>query len=210
VIDIAGGSPGPTSEAVLPEHLPRPASIPLRRARLARVLGLDVSDADVERILGALGLGLESNADGWTVTAPTRRFDLAIEEDLVEEVARIHGYDAIPTTLPGGATRLAAARETRVPEQDVRRQLAARDYLEAINYAFVDARLLAAWQAQDGAVPLANPLSAELGVMRTRLLPGLVDALARNAARQQVRVRLFEIGKVFEGREPEAGTAGRP
>src|SRR3546814_7475678 len=77
------------------------------------------------------------------------------------------------------------------------------DLLEAINYAFVDTRLLDAWQAQAGAVPLANPLSAELGVMRTRLLPGLVDALARNAARQQARVRLFEIGKVFEDRESE-------
>src|SRR3546814_609639 len=83
------------------------------------------------------------------------------------------------------------------------RRLAARDYLEAINSAFVDTRLLDAWQAQAGAVPLANPLSAELGVMRTRLLPGLVDALARNAARQQARVRLFEIGKVFEDRESE-------
>src|SRR3546814_7577820 len=138
------------------------------------------SDLEVERILRALGLGVEANADGWTVTAPTRRFDLAIEEDLVEEVARIHGYDAIPTTLPGGATRLAAPTETRVPEQDLRLQLAARDYLEAINYAFVDTRLLDAWQAQAGAVPLANPLSAERGVMRTRLMPGLVAALARN------------------------------
>lgn len=207
VIDIAGGTPGPTTEAVLPEHLPQPKTIPLRRARLARVLGLEVADAEVERILRALGLGVEANADGWTVTAPTRRFDLAIEEDLVEEVARIHGYDAIPTTLPGGGTRLAAPTETRVPEQDLRRQFAARDYLEAINYAFVDTRLLDAWQAQAGAVPLANPLSAELGVMRTRLLPGLVDALARNAARQQARVRLFEIGKVFESREPEARPA---
>jgi phenylalanyl-tRNA synthetase beta chain len=202
LVEIAGGTPGPVTEAVLPEHLPRPRSIPLRRARLARVLGLEVADAEVERILRALGLGVEANADGWIVTAPTRRFDLAIEEDLIEEVARIHGYDAIPKTLPGGAMRLVAPTETRVPEQDLRRQLAARDYLEAINYAFVDVRLLDAWQVQAGAVPLANPLSAELGVMRTRLLPGLVDALARNAARQQPRVRLFEIGKVFEGGEP--------
>src|SRR3546814_2230963 len=108
VIDIAGGTPGPTTEAVLPEHLPQPASIPLRRARLARVLGLEVADAEVERILRALGLGVEANADGWTVTAPTRRFDLAIEEDLVEDVARIHGYDALPTPPAGGATRPAA------------------------------------------------------------------------------------------------------
>src|SRR5690606_33986799 len=178
-------------------------TIGLRRARLARVLGMEIADAEVERILCALGLGVEATAEGWTVTTPTRRFDLAIEEDLVEEVARIHGYDAIPATLSGGATRLAAPTETLVPEQDVRRQLVARDYLEAINYAFVDARLLEAWQAGAGAVALANPLSAELGVMRTRLLPGLVDALARNAARQQARVRLFEVGKVFEGGESE-------
>ncbi|MGN7725861.1 phenylalanine--tRNA ligase subunit beta [Luteimonas sp. 22616] len=204
VIDIAGGTPGPVTEAVLPEHLPQPHPIPLRRARLARVLGLDIADAEVERILSALGLEVAASAEGWNVTAPTRRFDLAIEEDLVEEVARIHGYDAIPTTLPGGATRLAAPTETQVAEQDVRRQVVARDYLEAINYAFVDAGLLDAWQANAGAVPLANPLSAELGVMRTQLLPGLVDALARNEARQQARVRLFELGKVFEARAGQA------
>ncbi|WP_027080543.1 phenylalanine--tRNA ligase subunit beta [Luteimonas mephitis] len=201
IVDIAGGMPGPVTEAELPDHLPRPRTIKLRRARLARVLGLSIADAEVERILRALGLGVDAGAEGWTVTAPTRRFDLAIEEDLIEEVARIHGYDAIPTTLPGGATRLVAPTETEVTEQDLRRQLAARDYLEAINYAFVDAGLLASWQVQDGAVPLANPLSAELGVMRTQLLPGLVDALARNAARQQSRVRLFELGKVFESGE---------
>src|SRR5690606_3683727 len=171
------------------------------------VLGLDIADAKVERILRALGLGVEANADGWTVIAPTRRFDLAIEEDLVEEGARIHGYDAIPTTLPGGATRLAAPPEPGGPQHALRRRAAARDYLEAINYAFVDARLLDTWQAQAGAVPLANPLSAELGAMRTQLLPGLVAALARNAARQQSRVRLFELGKVFESRDSEGGAA---
>src|SRR3546814_7780321 len=120
--DIAGGTPGPPTEAVLPGHRPQPASIPLRRARLARVLGLEVADAEVERNLRALGLGVEANADGWTVTAPTRRFDLAIEEDMVEEVARIHGYAAIPTTLPGGATRLAAPPEPLAPDQDLSRQ----------------------------------------------------------------------------------------
>ena len=204
ILEIAGGAPGPVTEAVLPEALPRPAKIALRRARLARVLGVDIADAEVERILRALGLGVEATAEGWTVTAPTRRFDLAIEEDLVEEIARIHGYDAIPTTLPGGATRLVAPTEGRVPERDLRRALAGRGYLEAINYAFVDAALLQRWQADEALVPLANPLSAELGVMRPRLLPGLVDALARNAARQQGRVRLFELGKVFSARAGEA------
>ena len=90
-----------------------------------------------------------------------------------------------------------APTETRVDEMTVRRQIAARDYLEAINYAFVDGALLARWGLAEGAVPLANPLSAELGVMRPSLLPGLVAALGRNAARQQGRVRLFELGNVF-------------
>jgi phenylalanyl-tRNA synthetase beta chain len=206
ILDLAGGTPGPVVESALADALPRPATILLRRARLARVLGVDVPEAEVERILRALGLGVEAAADGWTVTTPTRRFDLAIEEDLIEEVARIHGYDAVPTTLPGGATRLDAPAEGEVSEHDLRRALASRGYLEAINYAFVDAALLERWQADDTLVPLANPLSAELGVMRPRLLPGLVDALARNASRQQDRVRLFELGKVFaaagDGRAP--------
>lgn len=201
IVGIAGGAPGPVTEAVLPEHLPQPRTVPLRRARLARVLGLHVADAEVERILRALGLAVENTEDGWRVTPPARRFDLAIEEDLIEEVARIHGYDAIPATLPGGPARVVPAGAEADAEAGLRRQLAARDYLEAINYAFVDAALLARWQVEADAVPLANPLSAELGVMRTRLLPGLVDALGRNLARQQARVRLFEIGKVFASRE---------
>ena len=100
--------------------------------------------------------------------------------------------------------RLAPVTETRVEDADVRRQLAARDYLEALEFAFVDAGLLSRWSMGEGSVALANPLSAELGVMRTSLLPGLVDALGRNAARQQARVRLFEVGKVFASRNAGA------
>ncbi|MDQ3040482.1 MAG: phenylalanine--tRNA ligase beta subunit-related protein, partial [Pseudomonadota bacterium] len=165
IIDIAGGAPGPVTEAVLPEHLPQPQSIQLRRARLARVLGTEVADAEVSRILTALGLDMSAHAEGWAVTPPTRRFDLAIEEDLIEEVARIHGYDAIPVSLPGGRARLVAPSEMRSSEQDARLQLVARDYMEAINYAFVDAALLGAWGLGGQGVTLANPLSAELGVM---------------------------------------------
>ena len=197
ILDIAGGVTGPIIEAVLPEHLQPSQPITLRRARLARVLGLQVADAEVERILRALGLSVENIAEGWRVVPPSRRFDLAIEEDLIEEIARIHGYDKIPTTLPSGAARLVVPSETRVEDSSARRQMASRDYLEAVNYAFVDADLLAKWGKADGAVPLANPLSAELGVMRTALLPGLVAALARNTVRQQPRVRLFELGNVF-------------
>ena len=197
ILQVAGGTPGPVTEAVLPEHLPKPARIALRRERLARVLGVQVDDSEVGRILRALGLTVEDTADGWLASSPSWRFDLAIEEDLIEEVARIHGYDRVPTTLPGGATRVVAATEGLVEESDLRRHMVGRDWLEAVNFAFVDAQLLDSWQLQDGAVPLANPLSAELGVMRTALLPGLVEALGRNAARQQPRVRLFEIGRAF-------------
>jgi phenylalanyl-tRNA synthetase beta chain len=206
IVDHAGGAAGPVGEAALPEHLPQPRRIELRRERLARVLGAAIDDTAVVRILQALGLAVEATAGGWKVVAPTRRFDLAIEEDLIEEIARIHGYDAIPTTLPGGGTRLLAPGETRVDEATVRRHLVARDYFEAINYAFVDAALLAAWDADKDMVALANPLSADLGVMRTQLLPGLVSALARNVARQQPRVRLFEIGNVFEPAGQRGGT----
>lgn len=204
LVELAGGSPGPVIEAVLPEHLPKPTAIVLRRARIARLLGIRIADADVERILRALGMQLTANDAGWDVLPPSRRFDIAIEEDLIEELARIHGYDRIPTTLPGGATRIAAPTETQLEASSVRRHLAARDYLETVNYAFVDAALLERWGANERAVPLANPLSAELGVMRTRLLPGLVSALHRNVARQAGRVRLFELGNVFAA-SPENG-----
>ncbi|MBD9479677.1 phenylalanine--tRNA ligase subunit beta [Pseudoxanthomonas sp. PXM02] len=206
ILDVAGGVPGPTTEAVLSEHLPKPTAILLRRARVARVLGVEIPDAEIERILRALGLQAAAVAEGWSVVAPSRRFDIAIEEDLIEELARIHGYDRVPTTLPGGATRVAAPSETRVEEGVVRRQLAARDYFETVNFAFVDAQWLAQWGAADGAVPLANPLSAELAIMRTQLLPGVVAALQRNAARQAGRVRLFEIGNVFRA-PSQAGEA---
>ncbi|MFZ5661588.1 MAG: phenylalanine--tRNA ligase subunit beta [Pseudomonadota bacterium] len=197
ILDHAGGTPGPVVEAALPEHLPRRACVRLRRARLARVLGLTIGDDEVERILRALGFEVSADAEGWSVLAPTRRFDVAIEEDLIEEIARIHGYDAVPATLPQGTVPLRVTSETRVDEDELRRHLAARDFLETVNFAFVDAALLEAWDASAQAVPLANPLSAELAVMRTRLLPGLVAALARNVARQQTRVRLFELGRVF-------------
>ena len=198
VVELAGGQPGPVLEARIEGDVSaHRAPVILRRARLARVLGIAIADADVARILASLGFDATATDEGWQVVPPPRRFDIAIEEDLIEEVARIHGYDAIPATLPGGATRLAAPAETRVGEDVVRAQLAARDYLDTINYAFVDATLLATWRLDDGSVALANPLSAELGVMRTALLPGLVQALARNVARQQPRVRLSELGKVF-------------
>jgi phenylalanyl-tRNA synthetase beta chain len=197
VLQIMGGHAGPVTEAVDPQYLQTPKAVNLRRARLRRVLGMTVADEAVERILRALGMSVQSSSDGWQVVPPTRRFDIEIEEDLIEEIARIHGYANIPTQLPAGAFPLAAPSETRVAEDALRRQLIAQDFHEALNYAFVDGALLATWKLQHDAVALANPLSAELAVMRTSLLPGLAAAAQRNRARQHQRVRLFELGRVF-------------
>lgn len=197
LIQIAGGKPGVVIEAVQPQYLPQRIAIALRRARIPRVLGTAIDDAQVVRILSALGSRVESQKDGWRVTPPGKRFDLEREEDLIEELARIHGYDAIPARLPSGAPPAPSDDESHLPEAALRAQLAARGYHEAVCYAFVDAHRLQAWRLDARAVPLANPLSAEMAVMRTSLLPGLVDALRANRHRQQARVRLFEIGRTF-------------
>jgi phenylalanyl-tRNA synthetase beta chain len=196
IISVAGGKAGPLKITERAQDLPAPTPVSLRRARLARVLGMQVADAEVDGLLRALGMQVESCAEGWTATPPTRRFDIAIEEDLIEEVARIHGYDRIPMSSPSGALPPGRHPEDRVPLAQLRQALAARDYAEAITFAFVDAELLSRW-GQPAEVVLANPLAADMGVMRPSLLPGLVEALRRNRDRQQPRVRLFEIGRVF-------------
>ena len=198
LLAIAGGRAGPLCRAERAGDLPVPASVVLRRARLRRLLGVDVSDEEVERILRALGMQVETLPDGWRALAPSRRFDIAREEDLVEEIARIYGYEHIPTATPAGALALAIEPEARIGELALREHLAARGYFEAVNLSFVSPDLLTRWQMSGGTVALANPLSADLAVMRPSLLPGLVAALARNRARQQERVRLFELARVFQ------------
>ena len=197
LIAIAGGNAGPVVEAVHPDALPKRAPVILRRARLARLLDLDIADAEIERILGALGIAVERSAEGWSATPPSWRFDLAIEEDLIEEVVRVHGYERVPTRAPRGELRTRALPEAKLEIGRLRAQLVARDYVEAICYAFVGAEALIQWKLSDRSILLANPLSADLAVMRTSLLPGLVAALAANRRRQHQRVRLFEVGNVF-------------
>lgn len=197
IVEAGGGEVGPILEAVSAPDLPARAPVRLRRSRIERVLGLRVPDAEVERILGALGLTVDADAEGWTATPPSARFDIAIEEDLIEEVARIHGYERIPDRAPSGELAGPSLREDRVGLRALREQLAARGYLEAVTFAFVERELLAAWNLAEGEIALSNPLSAELSVMRTSLLPGLVAALAANRSRQQARVRLFEAGRAY-------------
>ncbi|MBN8740201.1 MAG: phenylalanine--tRNA ligase subunit beta [Lysobacterales bacterium 69-70] len=198
LLQIVGGKAGPVVEAVAPDHLPMREAVPLRRQRLSRVLGMDVADAEVERILRALGMDVQTAGQGWLVTPPSRRFDIEIEEDLIEEVVRVHGYERVPTRSPSGQLRLSLPPEARVPAERVRMQLVADGYYEAVCYSFVAKDWLQRWSREAGAVALANPLSADLAVMRTSLLPGLVEALKHNANRQQERIRLFEIARVFQ------------
>ena len=206
LLAIAGGNAGPVLVAENLADLPTPAAVTLRRARLKRVLGVEVADAEVTRIFTALGMQVVVTADGWQVTAPSSRFDIEREEDLIEEVALIFGYDKIPTATPAGALTLAVEPEARINELALREQLAARGYHEAVNLSFVAAELLASWGFSEKLVPLANPLSADLAVMRPSLLPGLIEALRHNRARQQERVRLFEVARVFAAGDPPVET----
>ena len=206
LLAIAGGKAGPVLLAENLADLPKPAAVTLRRARLKRVLGVTVDDAEVARIFTALGMEVTPTTDGWQITAPSSRFDIEREEDLIEEVARIFGYDNIPTDTPTGALTLAIEPEARIGELALREQLAARGYYEAVNLSFVAADLLARWGFTERLVPLANPLSADLAVMRPSLLPGLIEALRHNRARQQERVRLFEVARVFEQGNPPVET----
>ncbi len=204
VLEIMGGQAGPIICGEAPEQILAAAPVLLRAKRLARVLGIDVEVSRVEQIFRALGMQVQAHAEGWLITPPSRRFDMAIEEDMIEEVARIVGYDQIPLRTPSGEVPLVARSEIALDENALRAQLLAHDVQETINYAFVDASLLNAWQLCDALLALANPLSAELAVMRPSLLPGLIGTLTANAARQQTRLRLFEIGRVFAAQGADA------
>jgi phenylalanyl-tRNA synthetase beta chain len=206
LLDVVGGEAGQVVNGFHEQEPNLPQKIALRRARLKRVLGVTVPDTKVQSIFGALGMVVEATVEGWSITAPSSRFDIEREEDLIEEVARIFGYDNIPTHTPSGALVLAVESEARISELALREQLAARGFYEAVNLSFVAADLLTRWGFTERLVPLANPLSADLAIMRPSLLPGLIDALRHNQARQQDRVRLFEVARVFEEGDPPVET----
>ena len=197
LIEIAGGKPGLLSEESLASEIPVATAVTLRRQRLAAVLGVDIDAAEVRSMLEGLGLSIEESPDGWSVTAPSARFDIEIEEDLIEEVVRLYGYDHIQP-VPGMLTAtLGSVTESSVSLERVRATLVARGYQEAITYSFVDRQLDAAFTTDSEAMALSNPISSELSVMRQSLWPGLINALKYNLSRQHNRVRLFESGVRF-------------
>ncbi len=195
---IVGGVPGPIIEQVQPALLPKPAVIALRASRINRLLGMEMAPTEVEDLLGRLGCRIESEAAGqWCVTVPSFRFDLNIEVDLIEELARLHGYDRLPTRVPLMPLQPGAGSERTLSLREFRRRLTARGYQEAITYSFVDPELNRLIDPAHEALPLANPMSKEMAVMRGSLWPGLLLALRGNLNRQQSRVRLFESGLRF-------------
>lgn len=195
---IVGGEAGPIVEQVSAEHLPSLNEVTLRKARLESLLAYKIDDQKVLDILTRLGLSLvSSNDESWTFTAPSWRFDIAIEADLVEEVARVYGYNNLPSTNPVASMEMSPKPEVERPLSILRRHMVSRGYQEAITYSMVEPGLLAKFDNINKPVALVNPISADMAVMRTSLWPGLVQALQHNQNRQQSRVRLFETGQRF-------------
>ncbi|MGI2065246.1 phenylalanine--tRNA ligase subunit beta [Shewanella sp. MF08487] len=197
VLDICGGEAGPVVEAKSEADLPKPAQIVLRRSKLDRILGHHVPDNDVVEILQRLGFSVVVGQDSWQVTTATYRFDMAIEEDLIEEVARIYGYNNIPNTAPVAALRMSDHKESDLSLKRVRALLVARGFQEAVTYSFVDPKLQNLVHPGLDAMVLPNPISSEMSAMRLSMFTGLLAAVGYNQSRQQSRVRLFETGLRF-------------
>ena len=199
LLEIAGGEAGPLSDHVVAKYLPKNAPLLLRKSRLKKILGTEIEGARVSEILNALGLATTDHAEGWSVEIPSYRFDIDVEDALVEEVARIFGYDEIPEVTAIAETPLASATETKIDLDLVANTLVARDYHEVITYSFVDQEINTRIAGTNSKLVLSNPISSEMSVMRSSVWPGLLTAASSNVARQQERVRIFEIGKTFHG-----------
>jgi phenylalanyl-tRNA synthetase beta chain len=206
VLDICGGSAGPISEAVA--QLPARTSVRLRTARAAKVLGITFTADEIAALFDRLALPYQRDGEDFIVTPPSFRFDIEIEEDLIEELARLHGYDNIPAPAPRGKLSMLALTEDRRPVRAIRQLLADRGYQEVVNYAFVDAAWEQDFAGNANPIRLANPIASQMGVMRTNLIGGLVSTLITNQKRKQSRVRLFETGRTFhriQGGSPVEG-----
>jgi phenylalanyl-tRNA synthetase beta chain len=201
LLQIAGGQPGPVTLVQSPEHLPTRAPVKLRKSQLQRLLGTTVEPARVTSTLTSLQMQVEATPDGWQVTPPSHRFDISIEADLIEEVARIVGFDAIAESDALIAQQFSSLPEELPPDRAILETLTSRGYYEAINYAFTDpARQARLFPGRPG-LALANAISADLSVMRVSLWPGLLSVTLLNQSRQQDRVRIFERGTRFEPAE---------
>ncbi|QJQ11448.1 phenylalanine--tRNA ligase subunit beta [Pseudomonas putida] len=204
LLDIVGGEAGPVVEAVSEQHLPQVAPVTLRAERITQMLGMEMDPAQVEQLLNALELtttksGGSEGVAQWTVNVPSHRFDISLEVDLIEELARLYGYNNLPVRYPQARLAPQGKPETRGDLPTLRRLLVARGYQEAITYSFIDPKLFELFSPGVEPLLLANPISSDMAAMRASLWPGLVKALQHNLNRQQDRVRLFESGLRFVG-----------
>ena len=195
ILDICGGQAGPIDDQHV--NMPKRQQVTMRLARCQRVLGIPVSHAQVSTTFERLGFVFNATADAFIVTPPSFRFDIAIEEDLIEEVARIIGFDNIPANPPVAAAVMRQALEIQRSAHTIRAEMAGLDYQEVINFSFVEDVWEHDMLGTKDPIRLLNPIASQLAVMRTSLLPGLVANIRYNANRKQSRVRVFELGRVF-------------
>lgn len=195
VLELCGGQAGPVDDTVV--NLPERKPVSMRLARCQKILGVSVSAEQVANIFTQLGLPFVQEDNIFTVTPPSYRFDLEIEEDLIEEVARIYGFENIPDVAPIVPAVMLPSNETQRSEHDMRHALAAQGYQEVVNFSFVER----AWEEQlmgnSDPIALLNPIASQLAVMRSGLIAGLVANIEHNAKRKQSRVKVFELGRVY-------------
>lgn len=201
LVELCGAKLGPVTRAVLPQYLPRKSSIGLRRGQIRRLIGQDINPEFVEDGLRRLGFALEPSEEGaWTALVPSHRFDIEGEADLVEEVARLHGFNQVPEVQFQGMRCVPRRiRDTR----SLREFAAALGYREIISYSFLAKEWVDRFRSSSEALCLLNPMSSDQAVMRNSLIPGLMRSLVSNISRQQPRVRIFELGRVFLARAAE-------
>lgn len=195
IIEICGGTVGPVTQAV--GTLPARHAVTLRYSRLCDVMGMQIPQAEVSKLLRQLGFQTQEKDGVYTVQAPGYRFDIAREEDLIEEIARLYGYEHLPALAPMADMRMLPASETSRSASWLRNVLVSQGYQEAITYSFVDAAWERDLMANDTPIALKNPIASNMGVMRTGLWGGLLDALSYNLNRKQERVMLFELGASY-------------
>ena len=197
LMNLSGGSPGSVTDWQDQSGLPSGEPVLLRRSRLQRIIGVAPDPDNVETILKRLGIETLRKGDDWLVTPPSFRYDLRIEEDFIEEVARVNGFDSLPRTSPGYTPEFRAVPETFVSPLTIKQQMVNRGYQEVVTYSFVDSEQQETLRPDLTALPLANPISSELAVMRTTLMGGLLDTQRRNQSRQLGSLRIFEMGLRF-------------
>ena len=197
LIDICGGNAGPVIDVTHDAALPKPATITLRRSKLDRLIGHHIADAQVSDILRRLGCEVTEGQDQWQAVAPSWRFDIAIEEDLVEEVARIYGYNNIPDEPVQAGLIMGQHREADLSLKRVKTLLIDKGYQEVITYSFVDPKVQQLVHPGEEALILPSPISSEMSAMRLSLWTGLLATVTYNQNRQQNRVRIFESGLRF-------------